>query len=125
MSKTFTWVVVIFILIIAVSRCGGGGSSKEFKKSPLDVLVRDLPRDEVFSIVLNDMDVEGNFSKTYFHQYEIITGSTPESISSETTSFLEVSEDFFNANINNMGMEVASRDSTGRLTKDVAPSRIQ
>lgn len=119
-SKTITWIVVIFIILFIISQCGGGDS--EFKKSPLDELIKELPKDEVFSIILNDMDVEGNFSKTYFHQYEIIKGSTPETISSETTNFLEVNEEFFNQHINNMGMEIASRDSTGKLHKDVAPA---
>jgi hypothetical protein len=119
MSPRSLIVIVVVILFVAiVSRCGSGS---EFRKSPLDEIVRDLPRDEVFSIILNDMDVEGNFSKRYFHQYEIIKGSTPETITSETTNFLQVSEEEFNRHINDMGMEIAARDSTGKLSKTVAP----
>ncbi len=108
-------------LLVALSGllwgCGGSG----FQKSPLDELIRDMPRDEIFSVILHDMDVEGNFSKTYYHEYEIITGSEPENIKSEKTGFLRVSEQEFNNNINNMGMEIAARDSTGKLSKSATP----
>ena len=57
------------LLIIILMSC----SSKEFVKNPVDVLVRDLPSDAVFSIVLYDMGVEGTFAKTYKHQYQIVT----------------------------------------------------
>lgn len=67
------------------------------------------------------MDVKGNFSDTYYHQYEIIKGSEPKTITSEVTEFFEVSEEEFNRHINDMGMTIAARDSTGKLTKAVSP----
>ena len=97
------------------------GCSGSYNKSPLDTIVRDLPRDEVFSIILHDMDVHGNFSSSYFHQYEVIKGKDPETITSEITDWKQVSEREFNQYINDMGMEIAARDSTGKLTKSVAP----
>ena len=97
------------------------GCGKGFQKSPLDNIIRDMPQDEVFSIILHDIDAQGNFSATYYHQYEIITGDTEETINSEITGWNEVSEEEFNRYINDMGMEIAARDSTGKLTKNVAP----
>ena len=95
--------------------------SNKFKKSPVDTLIRDMPPGEIFSIILHDMDAQGNFSTTYYHQYEIVKGSTAETIESNTTDWVEVSEDEFNKYINDMGMEIAARDSTGKLTKTAAP----
>lgn len=95
--------------------------SNKFQKSPVDTLVRDMPAGEVFSIILHDMDAQGNFATTYYHQYEIIRGSTPETIESELTDWVEVSDKEFNKYINDMGMEIAARDSTGKLIKAVAP----
>ncbi len=97
------------------------GCGERFIKSPVDEIIRDLPKDETFSIILHDMDVQGNFSNTYHHSYEIIRGSDPEKITSEVTSWHEVSKEEFNRHANDMGMEVVARDSTGKLTKSVAP----
>lgn len=97
--------------------CGG----KKFKKSPLDEIIRDLPSDEVYSIILEDMDVQGNFFETYFHKYKLIRGNDPEDIREVTTDWKEVGEKEFNRYVNDMGMEIAARDSTGQLSKAVAP----
>ena len=106
------------ILAIVLISCGG---SKKYKKSPLDEIIRDLPRDEPFSIILYDMDVQGNFFETYHHQYQIIRGNDPENISEIITDWKELGEREFNQHVNNMGMEIAARDSTGKLTKAVQP----
>lgn len=112
-----------------MSSCGGG--KKEFKKSPLDELIRDLPTQQNFSIILHDMDVEGSFFKTYRHQYKVITfdkakpgdsTSTAEANrEEEITGFYEVSKEEFNRNEGNMGMEVAHRDEGGTVQKKVSP----
>ena len=107
------WIVLIGGFLLS---CSSG-----FQKSPVDEIVRDLPKDEVFSIILHDMDAQGNFSSTYYHQYEIVRGNDPESLDSEITDWMKVSEDEFNKYINDMGMEIAARDSTGKLIKSVAP----
>ncbi|MEM6831956.1 MAG: hypothetical protein AAF551_15705 [Bacteroidota bacterium] len=57
-----------FLLLALSGLFAGCGGGNNFRKSPLDEIIRDLPRDEVFSIILYDMDAEGNFSKTYFHE---------------------------------------------------------
>ena len=99
---------------------GGCGGGNKFQKSPLDEIIRDLPDDEVFSIILYDMDVQGNFLETYFHQYKLVRGEG-EDIREVTTDWKEVGKAEFNRYVNDMGMEIAARDSTGQLTKSVAP----
>ena len=113
--KLRNWTSVLLMGVLLV------GCSKKFQKSPVDTIIRDMPAGEVFSIILHDMDAQGNFSSQYYHQYEIIKGNTPESIESEITGWNEVSEEEFNRYINDMGMEIAARDSTGKVTKNVAP----
>ncbi len=108
----------IALLAFFLFGCGGGSS---YKKSPLDELIRDLPDDEVFSIILYDMDVKGNFFESYFHKYKIIRGSDPDNISEIETDWHEIGEKEFKGYVNDMGMEIAARDSTGKLTKNVAP----
>ena len=108
--------VSLFILII-FSACG----SKEFVKNPVDILVRDLGNDAVFSVVLYDMEVEGTFIKSYKHQYQIITEKN-DNISETKTDWFEVSKDFFRLHENDMGMEIVSRNSEGKLNKSVSPA---
>lgn len=103
---------------VIIASCGG---SNKYQKSPLDEIIRDLPTDEVFSIILYDMDVQGNFFESYFHKYKVIRGSDPDNISEVETDWKEVSEREFKNHVNNMGMEIAARDSTGKLSKSVAP----
>ena len=122
MKKIKSQAILFSVLLSGILFAGCG---KKFVKSPVDVIIRDMPKEEVFSIVLHDIDVKGNFSKSYYHSYEIINGSDPETIKSRTTDWHEVSEREFNRYINDMGMEVAARDSTGRVTKSVAPPRLQ
>lgn len=103
--------------ILVLSACGG----KSFEKSPLDEIVRDLPTDEKFSVILHDMHVKGNLFEEFFHQYRIVRERGEDDISEITTDWHQVGRDEFQTYVNDMGMEIAARDSTGKLTKSVAP----
>ncbi|MEA3444206.1 MAG: hypothetical protein U9R19_05705 [Bacteroidota bacterium] len=104
-------------LMLFMVGCGG----KEFVKKPVDTLIRDMNSEPVFSIVLYDMEVEGNFSKTYKHQYQIITekDSLPQE---RKTDWYNVGKDYFKYHENNMGMEVASKGRDGKVNKTVSPA---
>ncbi len=108
--------LLMFLSIVAVS-CSSG---KDFKKSPVDVLIRDMDKTESFSIILYDMDVTGTFVRTYQHQYKVVTlnKDTPEE---KITDWMEVSEEFFRMNENNMGMEIAAKSADGKITKTASP----
>ena len=110
--------LALFLGAIFLLGCGGGD---KYKKSPLDEIIRDLPSDEVFSVILYDMDVQGNFFEKYYHQYKIVRGQDEDDIREVTTDWKEVGKQEFNRYVNDMGMEIAARDSTGALTKNVAP----
>jgi len=103
-------------LVVLLASCGGS----DFKKSPLDELIKKLPQDQPFSIVLYDMDVQGNFFETFHHQYRVIQVDGEE-VDTYETPWYEVSEREFEQHINDMGMTVASRDSTGKLIKTAMP----
>ncbi len=110
-----------FILISVLIFAGIAGCvQKRFQKSPVDNFIKDLNNEPVFSIILHDMDVEGTFSKTYKHQYKIITEE--DSVPKERiTGWYEVDEYFFNKHIDNMGMEIAAKTRDGKITKTPAP----
>ena len=112
--KLFGFLGIVLFLV----SCGGG---KEFTKSPLDILIRDMNSEPIFSIILYDMEVEGNFSKTYKHQYQIITekDSMPQE---RLTDWYTVTRDYFTYHENNMGMEVASKGRDGKVNKGATPA---
>lgn len=107
---------IMFLTIVTVS-CSSG---KDFKKSPVDVLIRDMDKKGSFSIILYDMDVTGTFVRTYQHQYKIVTldKDTPEE---KITDWMEVSEEYFRMNENNMGMEIAAKSADGKISKMASP----
>ncbi|MEL7004105.1 MAG: hypothetical protein AAFN93_15405 [Bacteroidota bacterium] len=110
--------IIAFIIIATVlSSCGG----KEFTKQPIDLIIKDMPTDRVFSIILHDMDAEGSFFKTYRHQYKVIQEKEKGKPEEEITGWYEVSKETFQRYGDDMGMEVASRGEDGKLIKSVSP----
>ena len=110
---------LISLTLVALLLASCGGSDK-YMKSPLDELIRDLPRDEVYSVILYDMDQKGSFFDTYYHKYQVVREVNGE-ITEDITDWKEVGQRDFEKHVDNMGMEIAARDSTGNLSKAIAP----
>jgi len=113
--KTNNFLTTIIIALTVVS-C----QNNEFRKSPVDELIKQMNDEPLFTILLYDMDVDGSFFHTYKHQYQIVTQKDSLPVT-KTTEWFEVSEDFFNQNINNMGMEIAAKTQDGKLNKNASP----
>ncbi|MEL6561554.1 MAG: hypothetical protein AAFQ94_25420 [Bacteroidota bacterium] len=119
-------ILSIILIGIALVSCGG---SKKFKKNPIDDIIKELPTDKPYSIILNDMDVHGSFFEHYFHQYKIIKSDSAVQMGDSivylptvtTTDFMEVSESYFKLHADDMGMEIAARDENGKLSKSTNP----
>lgn len=109
--------VAFACILMLVTSCGG----KKYVKSPVDVIIRDIPSDRVFSIILNDMDAEGSFTTTYRHQYKVIMENEKGEPEELEPVWREVEESFFDLHVNNMGMEIASRGEDGKLIKTASP----
>jgi hypothetical protein len=67
--------------------------------SPIDKIREALKGVPSYSIVLDDMKESGNFFKSYFHKYQIITDKKIT-----TTDWMEASEDFYRKNLAFLGM---------------------
>ncbi|MFY0626043.1 MAG: hypothetical protein JXR07_07105 [Reichenbachiella sp.] len=104
------------LLVLLLASCG-----RSFKKIPIDTIIKEIPKDQVFSIVLNDMNVEGTFTNTYKHEYVVITEEQPGQPEEQNYGWFEVSESYFEMHVNDMGMELASRGEDGKLSKGVNP----
>ncbi|GJQ64648.1 MAG: hypothetical protein SCALA702_37010 [Melioribacteraceae bacterium] len=105
----------VLTIVLAVTACGG----KDFTKSPVDELVKQMDGDSTFSIILYDMNVEGTFFKDYYHKYKVVRMKDGKP-SSSTTDWQRVTKEFFALNENNMGMEIASKVN-GKVSKEAAP----
>ena len=108
-----------FLLILGASVLFG--CQKKFVKSPLDEIIKSLPTNSVFSIILHDMEETGNFSRKYLHQYRIILSVSADSLNESITPWKRIGRQVFSQYIKDMGMEIASRDEKGTLSKSVAP----
>ena len=108
------------IALILFAGCIGNRQAR-FIKNPVDTIVRDMPADRVFSIILHDMNVEGNFSEHFYHQYRIIEEKEPGRPNEHITQWMEVGKHYFGQHQEDMGMTLASRGEDGKLVKSVSP----
>lgn len=92
MKKHSVFVLGVVLVILLFFGCGKA-------PSPIDKIRGALKGVPTYSIVLDDMKESGNFFKSYFHRYEIITDKKKTS-----TDWLEVSEDFYRENLPFLGM---------------------
>ncbi|MCC5944334.1 MAG: hypothetical protein JJT94_05320 [Bernardetiaceae bacterium] len=141
---------IILMAIAMIFMLGACSSKKEFKKPPTDELILKYSSAKTFSIILIDMEVDnGTWSDTYKHRYKIIyekantaANDLPifqlashqsdvagglnkkninNTIEQDSTDWIEVDEVTFNRHINDLGMELVSKDSEGKISKVVAP----
>jgi hypothetical protein len=108
----------LLCLLLLLTSCGGN----DFQKTPVDQLITEMRDVPMYSIMLYDMDVEGTFFKEYQHKYRILKQSSPEEKPEEIiTPWYEVSDDYFRAQQNNLGMELAAKGEDGEISKVVSP----
>ena len=108
----------LFLMVfLAFTACGG----PDYVMNPVDRLVKDLRKEhEVFSVILEDMKVEGTFFNAYYHKYRIVTGKGTD-VNERMTDWKEVKEKFFWQNERNLGMTLAALNEDGKLQKEAAP----
>lgn len=108
-----------FIALIGLFLVGCGG--KDYTKSPLDKYIVEFSNEKEYSIIIEDMDVDGTFFKTYKHKYKVIRHNEKDEPYEEVTDWVEVGKDFFWTNENNLGMCVLEKNKDGKLSKAASP----
>lgn len=108
----------ILTLVLVAQACGPGSPS--FVKNPVDDIVKELSEVPNFSIILYDMNFD-EATEQYQHQYRILKEPQgADTIETETTDWKQVSPEYFNEHIENMGMTIVSK-SNGTVDKKVSP----
>ncbi|MEM6261281.1 MAG: hypothetical protein AAGI38_02155 [Bacteroidota bacterium] len=114
----------LFILLLVALTAWGCSSEpeKKFVKSPVDTLVRDMTDVQNFTLLLYDMDADES-SDVYKHKYRILEERNVDgrdTLVENITDWYEVAPDLFNQHIEDMGMEIVSKQD-GVVEKKVAP----
>lgn len=117
------FVCLFACLLLKSCTSNSNSSAKAYAKSPVDELIKEMSDISNFSIILYDMEFEENsFSNDIYRQkYQIITPKKDGEIDVKETGWKDVSSKFFQANVNNMGMEIASKVD-GKLSKTAVPA---
>jgi hypothetical protein len=97
------------------------GSTKNKYEGPsaVDRLMRDLSNEPSYSIILHDMQMDES-KNTYQHKYKVFKDIEKDSIG-KVSEWTKVSESFFAENLDNMGLEVASKSTDGKTHKIPSP----
>ncbi|PLX21648.1 MAG: hypothetical protein C0599_07630 [Salinivirgaceae bacterium] len=113
--KLFKFFSIVGLTFLFIS-CGG--PSIRFEKTPLDKVIQDLSAEQNFSIILYDMDYDEGTNK-YKHMYQTLVPKD-DTVLVNTTPWYDVPDVFFEKNVDNMGMEIASKVN-GKLNKKASP----
>ena len=126
----FLNLLLLLSTVTLLFSCGG----KSQKKTPIDTLIRDMEDETVFEIMLYDME-EGGWFSDYKHQYTIVRERDSIVVNDSTqraetvkvpykkkTGWFVITKEFYKKNLENMGMTLASKDSTGKISKVPSPA---
>ena len=117
MKRASTYLSLILLIFLAQA-CGP--NTPAFNKNPVDDLIKNMSDVSNFDIILYDMNFD-EATEHYLHQYRILKeppGS--DTILSETTEWMQVSPDYFNKHVDDMGMTIVSK-TNGTVDKKVSP----
>ncbi len=111
MNARWGWVLLFAGLLLACAA----------RLSPLERLTQQYQRYPQYSIILNDMKEEGNFFKSYYHQYKIVYGAPfpekPDSLAyfTEITDWFRVDRKTYEKYFNFLGMALITKTPDGRV----------
>lgn len=111
---------LVFSTLLLIG-CGSSSDTPSFQKTPIDEFTKQYSDAQSYSVILYDMDFDQT-KEEYKHQYRILyTPANKDTIVEKTTDWTTVSADFFDKNVDNMGMELVSKAEDGKVTKTAAP----
>ena len=122
------YILVSFLVVLSSIFLTSCGSSERVVKDPVDNYTRDLDKYNTYSVILYDMDLEENTfsSDIYKHQYKFILPAKDTTggkiVRDSLSGWVTVSEETFNKNLDNMGMELLSKNEEGKVSKVASPA---
>jgi hypothetical protein len=95
-------------------------NSEQIKTDPIGQLLKENEAATPFTILLYDMEKTGVFSKEYKHKYRLIKKENGRVVAKDTKWF-PIGSSYYNQHENNVGMEVAAKNTDGRVRRVVGP----
>lgn len=106
--RSTVYLLSFLIIVFVIQSCGNTKTALPVHVEPAQTLVSDQGVED-FSLVLHDMDVtEDDEHIIYKHKYMVLNPTETE-LKIDSTEWLNVSETFFQAHENDLGMEIVSR----------------
>lgn len=113
--------IYLLILLIAVISMSCGSRKKNLGPTAVDRLIQQLSDEKSFSIILYDMQLNEDENQ-YQHKYRVKTNIGDSLPAPVTTDWVNVDDAYFAENLDNMGLELASKNpETGKVTKIPSP----
>lgn len=114
LSHSLTPAYLVLMTTVALMLAGCSKSLPD----PLSQLSRELRQYPEFSVILDDMQITGNFAKSYFHKYKILfsdkkaveTVDAAGELTLEERGWVQVSRKFYEDYESFLGMTVLSKD---------------
>ena len=116
MKRATIGLLTLVTTVFVFGACGG-----RLGELPIEKLKQNLQDVPTYSIILDDMKEEGNFSNRYYHKYRVVF---PEASESTPTEWLEVREDYYKTNASFLGMTLVVKKD-GQLSSSVSPPGYQ
>ncbi len=119
--------LIPFLVVFSAAFLTSCSSSEKIVKNPVDNYTRDLDKYKTYSVLLHDMDLdEKTFSSdVYKHQYKFILPAKDTTggrvVRDSLSGWVQVTEKNFNKNLDNMGMELLSKNEDGKISKIPSP----
>ena len=104
------------LVVLLITGCG---SSNHYIPNPVDQMIKIMKNEKSYTIILDDMDVR---SDHFYHKYLVLRESKSGEFSKSPTDWLLVNYDYFKAHEGNLGMQIVTKDSIGKVSKVVAPA---
>ena len=119
MIVTRKWLVLLPLLVLACAA-----------SSPVARLKSDLKQYPEYSVILEDMRVDGNFFKDYYHRYKVFygqksSGAEELEYQSTITKWYKINKKEYKKYANNLGMVLASKSKDGKVSDAQHPPGYQ
>ena len=110
-------ILLLSLVAFLIYSCG----DSRIYEDPISKIAKEKAKLMNYTIILNDMNYEEE-KDNYLHQYKIVyqPNDKPDTLLLELTDWYIVSPDFFNKNVDNMGMALAEVKDYA-LTRNVSP----
>ncbi len=118
----------VAVLALVVSQLACSSSVPD----PLRRLTQELSSLPEYSVILEDMQISGNFFKSYYHKYKILyaesvatQGDTGAELKTRDRGWVEVSKSFFTAYEGYLGMAILTKSPNDQATRVQQPPGYQ